>query len=229
VTAQHIGGHRPDKVEIVIRWPPDPVGNPQRTHDSFLPGRLLRGGSIPYPPGHRDRRRQPLAPSRLRGSGQDQRRIVPPGEADQARRPLQGTDDNPLKLRHRVGGRPAPSHPEIRSGRPHHHAAGDLKRRQSLIHDIPCHDQTERGRPNSRQNPLLSSVVFVRHGSPFGPSFAPVSFRSDPGGRRRMYQRVIILNLCAVVTLRMHPPGIARKVQDGGIRLRRGLIRPVRH
>ena len=137
VTAQHIGGHRPDKVEIVIGWQPDPVVNRQRTHDSFLPGRLLRGRSIPHPPGHRDGRRQPLAPGRPRGSGKDQRRIVSPGEADQARRPPQRTDDHPLKRRHRVGGRPAPSQHEIRSGRPHHHAAGDLKRRQALIYDIP--------------------------------------------------------------------------------------------
>jgi hypothetical protein len=59
-------------------------------------------------------------------------------EADQARRPLQRTDDNLLKRRHRVGRRRAPVRPRIRSGPSHHHAAGDLKRCQALIRDPPC-------------------------------------------------------------------------------------------
>ena len=137
VTAQHAGGHRPDEVEIITRWQPDPVGNPQCPHDGFLPDRLLRAGSVLHLPGHRDRRRQPLAPGHPGGSRKDQRRIVSTREADQARRPPQRTDDNLLKPRHRVGRGRVPGRPGIRSGPPHHHAAGDLKRRQALIRDSP--------------------------------------------------------------------------------------------
>ena len=72
MAAQDIGGHRPDEVQIVAGWQVNPVGNPERIDDGFLPGRLLGVGGVGHPPGHRDRQRQLLAPSRARGRSQNQ-------------------------------------------------------------------------------------------------------------------------------------------------------------